>query len=291
MITKCEFAYFILRWDFMEKSLGRVLKTIRKERKMTQKMLCDNICSQSVLSRIEGDIELPNVLVVQQLCDRLGVSIDQVVNHNVIKKTDNVLLFEQLADLYRHNRFQELAEKISSSNIVSSLFTEKEFLLFYYYLGSCEYYLYHNFEKALDYLKTGMNYIGKVSHLSAKDEDVQLISCTGKVYAELGKFDSAEYYMRKSIELFSEIPQERAAAESVKIFYNYACFLQRQGYYETSNEIISLGLELAHKKNSYYYLDQLFELKKNYYLFQENLKEAEKYQKMAQQLKKIVATS
>ncbi|WP_265457108.1 helix-turn-helix domain-containing protein [Enterococcus sp. HY326] len=275
----------------MEKSLGQVLRKIRKERNMTQKMLCENICSQSVLSRIEGDIELPNVLVVQQLCDRLGVSIDQVVNHNVFEKTDNVMLFEQFADLYRHNRFQELSIKISSSNIIDFLFSEKEFLLFYYYMGSCEYYLHRNLEKSLKYLKTGLNYIGNVSHLSAKDEDVQLISCTGKVYAEMGKSDKAEYYMSRSVELFADIPNERAAAESIKIFFNYASFLQKQGYYETSMEMIDKGLDLAHKKNSYYFVDQLFELKRDYYSFQGNIDKADKYHKLSLQLKKIVTAT
>ena len=52
-------------------SLGAVIKEIRKNRKLTQKMLSEDICSQSVLSRIENNEELPNVLVMQQLCDRL----------------------------------------------------------------------------------------------------------------------------------------------------------------------------------------------------------------------------
>ncbi|EGO6563123.1 helix-turn-helix transcriptional regulator, partial [Enterococcus faecalis] len=57
-------------------SLGAVIKEIRKNRKLTQKMLSEDICSQSVLSRIENNEELPNVLVMQQLCDRLGVTVD-----------------------------------------------------------------------------------------------------------------------------------------------------------------------------------------------------------------------
>ncbi|MFV0559505.1 MAG: helix-turn-helix domain-containing protein, partial [Enterococcus sp.] len=44
----------------MEKSVesfGAVIKTIRQERKLTQKMLSQDICSQSVLSRIENGEE------------------------------------------------------------------------------------------------------------------------------------------------------------------------------------------------------------------------------------------
>ena len=45
-------------------SFGTIIKEIRKEQKMTQKMLSQDICSQSVLSRIENNEELPNVLVM-----------------------------------------------------------------------------------------------------------------------------------------------------------------------------------------------------------------------------------
>ena len=62
-------------------SLGAVIKEIRKNRKLTQKMLSEDICSQSVLSRIENNEELPNVLVMQQLCDRLGVTVDQIMRY------------------------------------------------------------------------------------------------------------------------------------------------------------------------------------------------------------------
>lgn len=61
-------------------SFGTIIKEIRKEQKMTQKMLSHDICSQSVLSRIENNEELPNVLVMMQICQRLGVTIDHVMN-------------------------------------------------------------------------------------------------------------------------------------------------------------------------------------------------------------------
>lgn len=271
----------------MEKTFGQILKSLRKDKKMTQKMLCEDICSQSVLSRIEGDIELPNVLVVQQLCDRLGVSIDQVVNHRSVELKDNFRFFEQLADLYRHNRFEELEKKIMESNIFASLYAEREYQLYYYYLGSCEYYLYHNLEKSLYLLKNGLSYMAKVSHLTATNEDVQLISCLGKVYSEMGKVREAEYYLKRSISLFEEIPIERANAESIKIFYNYACYLQMSDYYETAKEVIDRGIRLARRKNSFYYLDALFELKACYYEMLENAEEAKKYRKLAQVIRKI----
>lgn len=44
-------------------TFGETIKRLRKERKMTQKMLAQGICAQSVLSRIENGVEIPNVMV------------------------------------------------------------------------------------------------------------------------------------------------------------------------------------------------------------------------------------
>lgn len=74
-------------------SFGGVIREIRKERQLSQKMLSQDICSQSVLSRIENNEELPNVLVMQQLCERLNVTIDQVMlfHRYDIQKSQQIL--------------------------------------------------------------------------------------------------------------------------------------------------------------------------------------------------------
>ena len=57
--------------------LGHRIKIIRKKNNMTQKILADKICSQSVLSRIETGEEVPNAVVLHQLCERLGITVSK----------------------------------------------------------------------------------------------------------------------------------------------------------------------------------------------------------------------
>lgn len=56
------------------------MKEICKEQKMTKNMLSQDICLQSVLIRIENNEELPNVMVMAQICQRLKVTIDHVIS-------------------------------------------------------------------------------------------------------------------------------------------------------------------------------------------------------------------
>ncbi|NSO08100.1 helix-turn-helix transcriptional regulator, partial [Enterococcus faecalis] len=87
-------------------SLGAVIKEIRKNRKLTQKMLSEDICSQSVLSRIENNEELPNVLVMQQLCDRLGVTVDQIMRYKDVDVHVVTSSFDNMAEYFSHKKYE-----------------------------------------------------------------------------------------------------------------------------------------------------------------------------------------
>lgn len=94
-----------------EESFGQIIRTIRLKRKMTQKMLAEDICSQSVLSRIENNEELPNVWVMYQICQRLGVTLDQVMmlHSEEINKTNQI--FAEIESHFVHKQFREMREK------------------------------------------------------------------------------------------------------------------------------------------------------------------------------------
>lgn len=100
-----------------DESFGQIIRTIRLKRKMTQKMLAEDICSQSVLSRIENNEELPNVWVMYQICQRLGVTLDQVMmlHSEEINKTNQI--FAEIESHFVHKQFREMREKMEDKAI------------------------------------------------------------------------------------------------------------------------------------------------------------------------------
>lgn len=57
-------------------SVGKTIKEIRKQRKLTQKQLADEIkISRSYLSDIENGNKNPSIKTTQQLAEKLGVSV------------------------------------------------------------------------------------------------------------------------------------------------------------------------------------------------------------------------
>ncbi|HIX69967.1 MAG TPA: helix-turn-helix domain-containing protein [Candidatus Enterococcus stercoravium] len=241
-----------------QRSFGEVIKNIRKQRKMTQKMLSQNICSQSVLSRIENDGELPNVLVMAQLCQRLGVTIDQVMQMHSTEIQQVHALIEQLTFFFFHKNYQLLDELLHRPNLLNHLYLDTDLQLYHYYLGSCYFFLHHDSESALKELKRGLSYTFQLDKSNVSATEIQLISCIGSVYEDLRRMDLARQQLKYSLQLFQKMPPERMSNMAAKIFYNYAHFLYSQKEAEEALAIAKEGITVARKQKSYYYLDDLF---------------------------------
>lgn len=268
-------------------SFGTIIKEIRKEQKMTQQMLSQGICSQSVLSRIENNEELPNVLVMAQICHRLGVTIDYVMNLSKDKIRAATRQFD-LLDLYFLKRdYRKLEQELKSAKVTENLYSAEDFQRYYYYLGVCEFILRKNLVKALSYLKEALTYSSQKDRTHVCDIEIQLISCIGKVYGVAGRSTEARYYLSRSVQLLHDTINEHNKSELTQIFYNYGSFLFHQGERQAALEQVNQGIRWAQEKNSYYYLNDLFILKSLIYKQQNELSKALFYEELAQAVKKI----
>ncbi|MGK0551579.1 helix-turn-helix domain-containing protein [Enterococcus faecalis] len=268
-------------------TFGTVIKEIRKKRKLTQKMLSEDICSQSVLSRIEHDEELPNVVVMQKLCARLGVTIDQILQLESEDVQCVSCSFEKMAYYFRHKMYQELFTYLQAANVEKHLYLDTDWQRYYYYLGSCQLHLNQDYEKAAASLQKGLAYTYKAEKLNISDLEIQVMSCLGSVYGYLGKIEQAQHYLRLSLFYFKELPKERVNAELTKIFYNYAYFLWKNGQSQNAETYINQGIQWARDKTSFYYLAELFTLKYELLCQQQRHFEAQEFYMLAQKLNDI----
>lgn len=64
-------------FDFFDPNVirfGKLIKILRKEQKISQHTLCQGLCSDSMLSKIENETLQPNMLLAEALLQRLGIS-------------------------------------------------------------------------------------------------------------------------------------------------------------------------------------------------------------------------
>ncbi len=250
-------------------------------------MLAENICSQSVLSRIESDEEIPNVVVMKELCNRLGVSVDEILDQNSNNIQKSVEWMNVMSNLFLNQRFKELLTVVEDDQVVSDLYLDADLQKYCYYAGSCWYYLDKDYSRALQILQMGLHYTYNSNKTKVSDMEVQLISCIGKVLTEAGQTDKGLFYLKKSMELFYSLPNERVHFELTKVFYNSASFYLNSGNLCEANELASKGIEWAVSRHSFYYLAELFSIKNHFYEKINQMDKAEKYRSMEAMLRNI----
>lgn len=124
---------------------GKAIRQLRRNRDWTQKQLADGICSQSLLSRIEKGIENPSVFVIFHLCQKLGITLDELL-HKEEFSSPFLKLKTELFSLYRQNDFETIYTLLHKKNF--SLFEAYHETHYYnFFLGVSE-LVYKQNEKA-----------------------------------------------------------------------------------------------------------------------------------------------
>lgn len=242
---------------------GNVIKELRTDRFLSQGELAEDICSQGMLSRIENNDVVPNVLVMQKLCERLNVSVNYVLTREETAKapTNNWL---ELLKQYKHSKqFHQLTETIDEiENLEGKVFkTKLEMQEYAYYKGCGLSYVNPNSSEALAVLQAGLNetYNRKKQH--ATDMEVLLLSEIGRVYYSQGKFELGVSFMKRSIAQFYSDINKREKVDLIKVFYNISASFVDLKTYDEALEYIEQGILWSQKKKSYYRLSDLYLLK------------------------------
>ncbi len=63
------------------KSIGKIIRTLRKEKCMTQKELANMLgVTDKAVSKWERDVACPDTLIIPQLAEILGISVEDLLN-------------------------------------------------------------------------------------------------------------------------------------------------------------------------------------------------------------------
>lgn len=251
-------------------NLGQRIKVIRKKSNMTQKILAEKICSQSVLSRIENDNETPNAVVLHQLCERLGITVEQVLSTNLQNISTNTDTLKKLRILFDNNRYTELLEYLKESKCINELHEDVELQFYYYCLGSCLYYLEQDYKGALHDLQLALNYTYSPNNHYYTNSEVLILSCIGKTYYSMGQEQEAFYYLHESLAAIPRVAINENAYLLTRIFHNIATTHTMNGTYDEAQIYLDRGIKFANELHNSYYLAELFVEKAAIYHLQKN---------------------
>lgn len=269
-------------------SFGETLKKLRQSQKMTQKMLAEGICAQSLISRVENNEELPNVVILQQICQRLDITMDQLMqfeSEEINQRND------QLNKVHHHfiqKNYLKMAQLLKDESLINSLFWDADFQRYDYYLSICAFYVEKKTIKALQLLKKAISYTHKRENPNISILEIQMMADLGRMYQKNGQLEAAFIELERVYQLIDVLPEERKNFELNKIYFYYGELLFEQQSYTEAFEIVEEGMALAQQFCSYYYLEELFTLNGKLLEVDNQSTEATEYFFLANMVQKIV---
>lgn len=245
---------------------GTKLKKIRKHQHLSQKELAHDICSQAMLSRIENNDVIPNVVIMQQLCHRLNVSLDDIVSSDdttfIHSKNQTKDVLKQMRYLHQTQQYHQLLRIIESFNPNKSLKADDELQIFYYYYACALSYLEQKApEEILEIFQKSLAYTFSHDKDFVTDMEVLILCEIGKTYLAMDKTEMGVSNLSRSFTFLQQHSRKRLNIELVRVFYTIGLSYTRYQEYDLAKDIVNQGIQWAQERQVSYYLDELFLLK------------------------------
>ncbi|WP_368914757.1 helix-turn-helix domain-containing protein [Exiguobacterium acetylicum] len=218
-------------------SIGYEIKRLRKEKKITQAELCEGICSQAEISKVENGKNSPTIDLLQQVAKRLKVPLSMLfqdhLRNDVFQSYD-----EQLANLLRTNQYVD-ALKLSEHVLSTTEYEQVRNLARYYQVIVQERSGQIHYLKAVQSLERLLN----KEQLWFESATLYLRIQMGmaNLYVEHGDFELADDLFQNLIQAKYETIELKKVR--IKILYNYGQQLSLQKKYLAGLKITEQGIQ------------------------------------------------
>ncbi|WP_265459606.1 helix-turn-helix domain-containing protein [Enterococcus sp. HY326] len=238
-----------------KQQFGHTLKALRKQRGLSQKQVCQDICSQPMLSAIEAGKYLPNSRLLIQLCQRLEIQAEVLVLDSHYAISENLSFSQKVEELCNSHQYKELQEFLLQPEILEQLTTQAQFQAYYYYLGCCE---FHNSQSMLQSEENFKLSLAEVKQAAKPSSLTRLaFASLAIISAKRQQHKSTIAYLEQSLLDIKTAPYE---ANLNIIFYLDALALFELKDYPAAAAMIEEGVAFITSHDSHFMLANLFYL-------------------------------
>ncbi|MGM0218422.1 helix-turn-helix domain-containing protein [Enterococcus sp. AZ126] len=229
---------------------GDIIRTVRKQKKLSQVTLAAGICTQGTVSNIENKNICDSLEILDAICKRLNLSLESVLDDNDEKKLTTLLdQVEELCNTFKHKEAHSL---LQSTSINASDIQNRELeVRWFYFMGITNLLGYNNTTDSLFHFYRA-DELGDSNSVYA----ILSVNSLGIVYEMANELDKAQVYYEKSINMLKKITI-KMPIEATKIFFNTAKFYSLIKDYQTAFNLASEGMALNKIHKSLYMLDLL----------------------------------
>ncbi|MDV2684030.1 helix-turn-helix domain-containing protein [Alkalihalophilus lindianensis] len=238
-------------------NIGLAIKNIRQRYGLTQRELANDICDQTLISRIEKGVVIPSSLLLMKISERLGVDVNYVINfakYNNFEYVNEVI--HQVEVLLKNKSFQELNTFIKAEK-ANPYFKSQEGEQYLLWLeGICAYHVNGDSNIAVKLLKEAFSKRG-TRKKSQSDLDISIMNSLCVIYGEEKKYPNA---IKIYEELYDEIDTHPSLNYKLKskILYNYSKILINIDSLAASIDVCNKGIKVSRGNDSIYLLGNFY---------------------------------
>jgi len=223
----------------------------RKRLKMSQMSLCINICTQATLSKFEKHRQVPAVDIMILLCERLGLTLNDIFPiHVTLKTTSNeqVLALAMKALFYQNLvKYHQLMTQVDIDNLLDSEQSTYQLLQYFSLV-----FFQKNDVKATKLLKKI-----DVSQFSQLQQ-LLFYAITIHYYYQQGFFDKAEKIFNDVWRHQQNITVADRSGFQAAIIYLLAQYQMSLKNYKYAMMLATYGINFINDSDSTYFLENLF---------------------------------
>lgn len=229
----------------------------RKEMGLSQKELSKGVCTQATLSKFKNNGKIPSMKILIQLCNRLGIALDEIIGINgngskKLVKMMNTAEFNLIISDYQNSW------KILNSIELDSLKDDKQATMQYYYLQG-----YLNVLDDGDLLEAVFDFNQIIAVLDPKGETIFTFLAfvgLGMVYAQQSDDDKSEYYFSKVFNIYGmPIDDVTKIWRYINIIFYCAIYYSNRREFETANALLRYGVKVCEDNHVTYYIARIYQ--------------------------------
>lgn len=232
----------------------------RKELKLSQVKLCAGICTQATLSKFENNNRVPSLAILNQLCARLGITVDNLYQSQKNRSAELASALDLVENQLMTEDYRRVLQGLSHIDVQEVDALELK-MQFYYLRGIVNTLVNREPDHVL------FDFARILDDLDEKHQTVmtQLAFVgSGILYARRQELEAATFYFQRVRHYVENLdyakvdhPDANYNLRILMLIYFTAEFYASQRNYRISNRLIKTGLVLCSDHHVTYYLPRL----------------------------------
>lgn len=229
--------------------IGSTIKSIRVSKGLSQKDLCEGICSQGMLSQIEQNKHTPNATLLSNICIKLNIQIEELQQNTDSELKIKTQIKEKLASFFYSRDYEEINNILKSSDLHANFYTnlDKQLIMFYkaLHLG----FVQKEFESSFELLEKSLYLTYFPNKKNYSYQEMLIICNLGIVLIELGLNQEAFNYFNQLIDDIETNMKINDEPKLTLIYLNISNAYSKVKNYKEALRIVNIGIKWANKVN------------------------------------------